>query len=135
VAPRRSDIQKAKQPAISKNAASTKMTTLVVAAETIALIARAIEAERHCCRFLRFAMTVEPSANSRRSPLSRSSRRSAHHIGDDGSSSRALACLGRYQRDAQDLLCSSDIAPRVTVRPADLAGAFSQRAPPIHRLQ
>jgi hypothetical protein len=28
--------------------------------ETIALIARAIEAERHCCRFLRFAMTVEP---------------------------------------------------------------------------
>ena len=30
------------------------------AAETIALIARVIEAERHCCRFLRFAMTVEP---------------------------------------------------------------------------
>ena len=29
-------------------------------AETIALIARAIEAERHCCRFLRFGMTVEP---------------------------------------------------------------------------
>ena len=28
--------------------------------ETIALIARAIEAERHCCRFLRFGMTVEP---------------------------------------------------------------------------
>jgi len=25
-----------------------------------ALIARAVEAERHCCRFLRFAMTVEP---------------------------------------------------------------------------
>ena len=29
-------------------------------AETITLIARAVEAERHCCRFLRFAMTVEP---------------------------------------------------------------------------
>lgn len=29
-------------------------------AETIALIAQAVEAERHCCRFLRFAMTVEP---------------------------------------------------------------------------
>ena len=28
--------------------------------DTIALIARAIEAERHCCRFLRFGMTVEP---------------------------------------------------------------------------
>ena len=29
-------------------------------AETIALIAQAVEAERHCCRFLRFGMTVEP---------------------------------------------------------------------------
>jgi hypothetical protein len=29
-------------------------------AEAIALIAQAVEAERHCCRFLRFAMTVEP---------------------------------------------------------------------------
>ena len=29
-------------------------------AETIVLIARAIEAERHCCRFLRFGMIVEP---------------------------------------------------------------------------
>ena len=29
-------------------------------ADTIALIARAVEAERHCCRFLRFGMTVEP---------------------------------------------------------------------------
>ena len=29
-------------------------------AETIALIARAVEAERHCCRFLRFDLTVEP---------------------------------------------------------------------------
>jgi hypothetical protein len=29
-------------------------------AETLVLIARAIEAERHCCRFLRFSMTVEP---------------------------------------------------------------------------
>lgn len=29
-------------------------------AEAIALIARVIEAERHCCRFLRFGMTVEP---------------------------------------------------------------------------
>ena len=28
--------------------------------ETITLIARAIEAERHCCRFLRFGVTVEP---------------------------------------------------------------------------
>jgi hypothetical protein len=30
-------------------------------AETIALIARVVEAERHCCRFLRFGMTVEPN--------------------------------------------------------------------------
>ena len=29
-------------------------------AEMIALIARAVEAKRHCCRFLRFGMTVEP---------------------------------------------------------------------------
>ena len=29
-------------------------------AETIALMARAVEAERHCCRFLRFGITVEP---------------------------------------------------------------------------
>jgi hypothetical protein len=28
--------------------------------DTIALIARAVEAERHCCRFLRFHLTVEP---------------------------------------------------------------------------
>jgi|SRR5688500_12749755 hypothetical protein len=28
--------------------------------ETLALIARAIEAERRCCRFLRFRVTVEP---------------------------------------------------------------------------
>ncbi len=28
--------------------------------ETIGLIARAVEAERHCCRFLRFGITVEP---------------------------------------------------------------------------
>ena len=28
--------------------------------DTIALIARAVEAERHCCRFLRFGMAVEP---------------------------------------------------------------------------
>ena len=28
--------------------------------ETIALITRAVEAERRCCRFLRFGMTVEP---------------------------------------------------------------------------
>ena len=28
--------------------------------DTIALIARVVDAERHCCRFLRFAMTVEP---------------------------------------------------------------------------
>ena len=29
--------------------------------DTIALIAQAVEAERHCCRFLRFGMTVEPN--------------------------------------------------------------------------
>ncbi len=29
-------------------------------AATIALIARAVEAERHCCRFLRFGVRVEP---------------------------------------------------------------------------
>lgn len=34
--------------------------TFAPSAETIALIARAVEAERHCCRFLRFGMTVEP---------------------------------------------------------------------------
>ena len=28
--------------------------------EAIALIARTVEAERHCCQFLRFGMTVEP---------------------------------------------------------------------------
>jgi hypothetical protein len=28
--------------------------------DTLATIARAIEAERHCCRFLRFQITVEP---------------------------------------------------------------------------
>ena len=28
--------------------------------DTIASIARVVEAERHCCRFLRFGMTVEP---------------------------------------------------------------------------
>lgn len=34
--------------------------TFAPSRETIALIARAVEAERHCCRFLRFGMTVEP---------------------------------------------------------------------------
>ena len=29
-------------------------------AETLARVARAVEAERHCCRFLRFTITVEP---------------------------------------------------------------------------
>ena len=29
-------------------------------AETIALVARTVEAERHCCRFLRFGIMVEP---------------------------------------------------------------------------
>lgn len=29
-------------------------------AETLASITRAVEAERHCCRFLRFTITVEP---------------------------------------------------------------------------
>jgi hypothetical protein len=28
--------------------------------ETLSSIAKAIEAERHCCRFLRFTLTVEP---------------------------------------------------------------------------
>lgn len=28
--------------------------------ETLATIARAVDAERHCCRFLRFRITVEP---------------------------------------------------------------------------
>jgi hypothetical protein len=28
--------------------------------DILALIARAIDAERHCCRFLRFRVTVEP---------------------------------------------------------------------------
>ena len=28
--------------------------------ETLHLIARVVEGERHCCRFLRFGMTVEP---------------------------------------------------------------------------
>jgi hypothetical protein len=28
--------------------------------ETLATIARAVDAERHCCRFLRFTVTVEP---------------------------------------------------------------------------
>ena len=28
--------------------------------ETIMLIAQAVDAERHCCRFLRFSITVEP---------------------------------------------------------------------------
>ena len=32
----------------------------VASAETLASIARAVEAERHCCRFLRFMITVEP---------------------------------------------------------------------------
>jgi hypothetical protein len=28
--------------------------------ETLATIARAVDAERHCCRFLRFGITIEP---------------------------------------------------------------------------
>jgi hypothetical protein len=28
--------------------------------ETLSSIARTVEAERHCCRFLRFTLTVEP---------------------------------------------------------------------------
>lgn len=28
--------------------------------ETFSLVARAVEAERHCCRFLRFVITAEP---------------------------------------------------------------------------
>jgi hypothetical protein len=28
--------------------------------ETLATIARAVDSERHCCRFLRFGITVEP---------------------------------------------------------------------------
>ena len=30
------------------------------AADALAAIARTVEAERHCCRFLRFQITVEP---------------------------------------------------------------------------
>jgi hypothetical protein len=30
------------------------------ASETLSVITRAVEAERHCCRFLRFSITVEP---------------------------------------------------------------------------
>jgi hypothetical protein len=30
------------------------------AEDILALLARAVEAERHCCRFLRFQITVEP---------------------------------------------------------------------------
>ena len=29
--------------------------------ETLATIARAVEAERHCCRFLRFGITIGPN--------------------------------------------------------------------------
>lgn len=29
--------------------------------ETLSTIARAVEAERHCCRFLRFSITVAPA--------------------------------------------------------------------------
>jgi hypothetical protein len=32
------------------------------AADTLALVTRAIDAERQCCRFLRFQLTVEPDA-------------------------------------------------------------------------
>ena len=32
----------------------------VPSSETLAGIARAVEAERHCCRFLRFTLIVEP---------------------------------------------------------------------------
>src|SRR5687768_12713188 len=28
--------------------------------ETLSTVTRAVEAERHCCRFLRFSITVEP---------------------------------------------------------------------------
>jgi hypothetical protein len=28
--------------------------------ETLSTIARAVDAERHCCRFLRFTITIEP---------------------------------------------------------------------------
>lgn len=31
----------------------------VPAGDTLSTIARAVEAERHCCRFLRFAITIE----------------------------------------------------------------------------
>jgi len=30
--------------------------------ETLSAVTRAVEAERHCCRFLRFSITVEPDA-------------------------------------------------------------------------
>lgn len=31
-----------------------------VTSETLSTVARAVNAERHCCRFLRFSITVEP---------------------------------------------------------------------------
>ena len=41
--------------------------------DTIALIARVVDAERHCCRFLRFGMTVEPDGGPVCLDLSRAS--------------------------------------------------------------
>jgi hypothetical protein len=32
-----------------------------VTGNTLSTITRAVEAERHCCRFLRFGITVEPN--------------------------------------------------------------------------
>src|SRR5262245_52513786 len=32
--------------------------------ETLSTIARAVDAERHCCRFLQFTITVEPDEGS-----------------------------------------------------------------------
>jgi hypothetical protein len=32
--------------------------------DTLSAIARAVEAERHCCRFLRFGVTVEPDGGA-----------------------------------------------------------------------
>ena len=37
--------------------------------ETLSLIAQAVEAERHCCRFLRFEVTIEPDGGPLRLQL------------------------------------------------------------------
>lgn len=43
-----------------RGAAGRASTPICADERNIATIARAVEAERHCCRFLRFGITVEP---------------------------------------------------------------------------